>query len=101
MFLSYMSRHILLESMSILTGRNHMLVDINLSSGRPASSIRMNISMWHQYQQEIGYLFQKVVPKPKKMLHKHPNIHPFGKWEKKAAGIGNIYSGRIGRFERL
>ena len=78
-----------------------MLVDINLSSGRPASSIRMNISMWHQYQQEIGYLFQKVVPKPKKMLHKHPNIHPFGKWEKKAAGIGNIYSGRIGRFERL
>jgi len=87
--------------MSFFTGRNRMLVDINLSSALPASSICMNISMWHHYQQEIRYLFQKVMLKPKRMLHKHLTSIHLANGKNKAAGIGNIYSGRIGKFERV
>ena len=64
---SFMSRHILLEPMSFFTGRNRMLVDINLSSALPASSICMNISMWHQYiNKKLGTFSKKWCQHPKR-----------------------------------
>ena len=52
--------------MSFFTGWKRMLVDINLSSGLPASSIRMKTSMWHQYiNKKLGTFSKKRCWNPK------------------------------------